>query len=81
MHGSPRLWVKEGRRSERMRCQQWRKPSKVADVVSQQVLQSIRKNRRGDIGIMHLPAFDRKPLDQFAKLFGDNSGAFQNVET
>ena len=64
-----------------MCSQQRRKPRKVRDVLSQQVLQSIRENRRGDIGIMHLPAFDRKPLDQFAKLFGDKSGAFQNVES
>jgi hypothetical protein len=52
----------------------------VAAVVRQKVLQPVREHGGRDVGIVDLPAFDRKAMNQFAELFGNKSGVFQNVK-
>jgi len=65
---------------KRMDGKERRKACKVAAIVRQKVLQSMRKHRGCDVGIVDLPAFNRKALDQFAELFGCKSGVFQNLK-
>ena len=56
------------------------KAREVAAVVRQKVLQPVDEHGGGNAGIVDLPAFDRKALDQFAELFGNKPGVFQNVK-
>src|SRR5712671_6869885 len=56
-------------------------PREVAGVMRKQILQPVREHRGRDIGVMHLPAFNRKPLNQFVKLLGNESGVLQDVKS
>ena len=56
-------------------------PREVADVMGKEVLQPMRKHGGRDVGVMHLPTLDREPLNQFAKLVGDDYGVLQNMKS
>jgi hypothetical protein len=57
-----------------------RKAREVAAVVRQEVLQPVDEHGGRNAGIVNLPAFDGKSLDQFAELFGNQPAIFQNVK-
>src|SRR2546423_6848541 len=64
---------KGGTTLKRMDGDEWGEPREVDDVMGKQVLQAVSQHCGRDIGVVHLPALDRKPLNQFAKLFRDES--------
>jgi len=57
-----------------------RKAPKVPAIASQKVLQPVGQQGGRDVGIMDLPAFDRKALHQITELFGNKPGVFQNLK-